>query len=431
MDADVIIIGGGFGGLSTGALLASKGVNVLLLDKNRVLGGRAKSVDKEGFVVDNGLHSNRFAADGPAAAVLKSVGQNLEFVKEEVSISYVYHKGKLIKRPSSAQQFLTTELLSEQARAEVAKVLIQMSLENPDEWYPRTFLEFINKLTNNEEAQEFFRLIGGFIIAPRIEETSAGEVMYFMQQAQKSAQAVATPIGGARQIIEKLRAVIEGRGQIRKGAKVDRILVKQGKVTGVKVGKETFTSKAVVFTPPVQQLFDFIEPRHFPSTFVNYARDLIPTSGVSIDFGLGRKVSDLSGNIMDVELMVMGSFPSNLDPSLSPKGKQLSTWVMILPYHQQKGKEAARNALSRLRSFISELYPKFFDYVEWQRPQVYPILDGVLLKVGQAYPDRHELRSPHVENLFFAGDTAKAKGCSGDIAFNSALEVSSLILSSL
>jgi len=255
--------------------------------------------------------------------------------------------------------------------------------------------------------------------------------MYFMQQAQKSVQAVATPIGGTKQIIEKLSAIIEGRGQIRKGAKVDQILVKQGKVTGVKVGKETFTSKAVVFTPPVQQLFNVIEPRHFPPTFVNYTRNLIPTSGVSIDFGLGQQVSDLSGSVADVDLMVMGSFPSNLDPSLAPRGKQLSTWVMILPYHQLKRKEAAKNALSSLRNFISELYPRFFDYVEWQRPQVYPILDGVLLKVGQAYPDRHQLRSPHVENLFFAGDTAKAKGCSGDIAFNSALEVSGLILSSL
>jgi protoporphyrinogen oxidase len=141
--------------------------------------------------------------------------------------------------------------------------------------------------------------------------------------------------------------------------------VKQGKVTGVKVGKEVFTCKAVVFTPPVQQLFDVIEPRHFPSTFVNYARNLIPTSGVSIDFGLGQQVSDLSGNIMDVELMVMGSFPSNLDPSLAPRGEQLSTWVMILPYHQLEGKEAAKNALSSLRNFISELYPRFFDYFDY------------------------------------------------------------------
>ena len=92
---------------------------------------------------------------------------------------------------------------------------------------------------------------------------------------------------------------------------------------------------------------------------------------------------------------------------------------------------SASAILSKLHNLISELYPRFFDYVEWQRPQVYPILDGVLLKVGQAYPDRHQLRSPHVENLFFAGDTGKAKGCSGDIAFNSALEVSRLILSSV
>lgn len=430
MDAEVVIIGGGFGGLSTGALLARKGVNVLLLEKNEVLGGRAKSVGKEGFIVDNGPHSNRFAADGPAAAVLKSVGQNLEFVKEEGSPSYVYHKRKLVKLPSSAQEFLTTELLSEQARAEMVKVLAQMLLENPDEWYPRTLLEFINKFTNNEEVRGFFRLMGLFIIAPQIEETSAGEVMYFMQQAQKSAQAMATPVAGTRQIIEKLSAVIEGRGQIRKGAKVDQILVKQGTVTGVKVGKEVFTSKAVVFTLPVQQLFSVIEPGYFPPTFVNYARNLIPTSGVSIDFGLGEPVSDLSGGIMDIDLMVMGNFPSNLDPSLAPKGKQLSSWAMILP-HQLKEKAAARNALSRLHNLISELYPRFFDYVEWQRPQVYSILDGVLLKVGQAYPDRHQLRSPHVEKLFFAGDTAKAKGCSGDIAFNSALEVSSLILSSI
>lgn len=429
MDADVVIIGGGFGGLSTGALLARKGVNVLLLEKNEVLGGRAKSVGKEGFIVDNGPHSNRFAADGPAAAVLKSVGQNLEFVKEEGSPSYVYHKRKLVKLPSSAQEFLTTELLSEQARAEMVKVLAQMLLENPDEWYPRTLLEFINKFTNNEEVRGFFRLMGLFIIAPQIEETSAGEVMYFMQQAQKSAQAMATPVAGTRQIIEKLSAVIEGRGQIRKGAKVDQILVKQGTVTGVKVGKEVFTSKAVVFTLPVQQLFSVIEPGYFPPTFVNYARNLIPTSGVSIDFGLREPVSDLSGGIMDIDLMVMGNFPSNLDPSLAPKGKQLSSWAMILP-HQLKEKAAARNALSRLHNLISELYPRFFDYVEWQRPQVYSILDGVLLKVGQAYPDRHQLNSPYVENLFFAGDTAKAKGCSGDIAFNSALEVSSLILSS-
>lgn len=431
MDADVIVIGGGFGGLSTAALLGSKGVKVLLLERDGVLGGRAKSVEKEGFVVDNGLHSNRFGSQGPAAAVLREAGQSLEFVKEKGSISYVWQEGKLMRRPSSAREFTTTELLSEQGRAEMLKVLVQLLGENPDEWYSRTFLEFINRFTDNEEAREFFRLIGFFIIAPGIEETSAGEVLYFIQQAQKSPQAIAAPVGGARRIIDKLAAVIERKGGVNKGCKVDQIIVEEGKVAGVKVGREVFTSEAVVYTPPVQQLFSLIEQRHFPPSFVDYARNLIPTSGVSIDFGLREPVSDLTGSITSIDLLAMGSFPSNSDHSLAPGGKQLSTWFMLLPYQKLKEeKGAARDALSSLRDFIRELYPEFFDCVEWERPQVFPILDGVLLKVGQAYPDRHESRSPYVKNLFFAGDTARAKGCSGDIAFNSALEVSRLIRAS-
>ncbi len=415
--------------MSTSALLASKGVNVLLLEKEEVLGGRAKSIEKEGYVVDNGLHANRFASQGPAATVLKDVGQSLEFVKED-SISYLYHKGKLIERPSSAQEFMSTELLPEHSRAEMLKVLLALLQENPDEWYSKPFLDFITRFTDNEEAREFLRLFGFFIIAPQIEETSAGEVVYFVQQAQKSPSAIATPVSGAKQIIDKLAAVIESRGMIRKGCKVDQIIIEEGEIAGIKVGREVFTSKAVVYTPPVQQLCSVIEEKHFPSSFVDYAHNLIPTSGVSIDFGLRESVSDLTGSITCIDLMVMGGFPSNSDPSLTPKGKQLSTWFMILPYQKLREKGAARDALSRLRHFIKELYPKFFDYVEWERPQVFPILDGVLLKVGQAYPDRHELKSPYVKNLFFAGDTAKARGCSGDIAFNAALEVSSLILSS-
>ena len=43
MDLDVIVIGGGYAGLSVGALLAHKGYEVLLLEMSKILGDR-KSV---------------------------------------------------------------------------------------------------------------------------------------------------------------------------------------------------------------------------------------------------------------------------------------------------------------------------------------------------------------------------------------------------
>jgi hydroxysqualene dehydroxylase len=56
--ADVVVIGGGFAGLSAAAALAARGVRVLVLDARPQLGGRATAfTDREtGELVDNGQH---------------------------------------------------------------------------------------------------------------------------------------------------------------------------------------------------------------------------------------------------------------------------------------------------------------------------------------------------------------------------------------
>jgi len=77
--------------------------------------------------------------------------------------------------------------------------------------------------------------------------------MYFVQQAQKSPRAIATPVSGAKQIIDKLAAVVERNGEIKKGCRVDQIMVKDGGVVGVRAGRKMFTSNAVVYAPPVYQ----------------------------------------------------------------------------------------------------------------------------------------------------------------------------------
>ena len=58
MDSDVLVMGGGFAGLSAATLLAEKGKKVLVLEKKPHLGGRAYSFTdpKTGYEIDNGQH---------------------------------------------------------------------------------------------------------------------------------------------------------------------------------------------------------------------------------------------------------------------------------------------------------------------------------------------------------------------------------------
>jgi phytoene desaturase len=52
--ASVVVVGGGFGGLSTACYLADAGADVTLLEKNDQLGGRASRLEREGFKFDMG-----------------------------------------------------------------------------------------------------------------------------------------------------------------------------------------------------------------------------------------------------------------------------------------------------------------------------------------------------------------------------------------
>ena len=428
MQKHVVIVGGGFGGLTAGALLAKAGVPVTIYESEMDLGGRARCVEKEGYIVDLGLHANRFGHSGAAARALEMVGESIEFATKKDRTSYVYHEGKLVKRPSAIEDFTETELVPEESRQELLQTVFAMVGEDPADWYDKTLLQFVEQHTQDEHVKRFFRLLGFTIIAPDIETASAGEVISFIKTAQMAEEPLAEPVGGTRQIIDKLVNVITSNGgEIKAGCRVEHVDIQNGKAMGVTAEGRLHVADAVVFTPPVQHLFRFAGRDHFPPEFVSYAENLEPTSGVSIDFGLNEPVTEMEGNIICLDPVILGSFPSNYDTTLAQPGKQLSTWLMVVPYAEAKQGPALKLALETLRRFIQDLYPTFFEYVEWERPLAYLILDGVHLKVGQTRVDRHDIHSPHVENLFFVGDTAKGEGCSGDIAFDSAMKAAPMI----
>ncbi len=84
MKYDVIIIGGGLGGLTAGAKLAKEGKSVLLIEQHTKPGGCATTFARRGFTFEVGLHE----MDGPSVRDMKNrifteldVYSNVQFLK--------------------------------------------------------------------------------------------------------------------------------------------------------------------------------------------------------------------------------------------------------------------------------------------------------------------------------------------------------------
>jgi len=93
---DVIIIGGGLGGLTAGALLAKQGKKVTLIEQHNVVGGYATTFKRKNFKVEAGLHEmDGLHNSDPKREIFEKldVFKNIEFIKAPQF--YKFKKGDL------------------------------------------------------------------------------------------------------------------------------------------------------------------------------------------------------------------------------------------------------------------------------------------------------------------------------------------------
>ncbi|QSQ24338.1 FAD-dependent oxidoreductase [Pyxidicoccus parkwayensis] len=132
---DVVVIGGGIGGLAAAAILARGGRSVTLVEKAPRFGGRAITTEREGFKFNLGIHV--FYAGGPGEAVLRELGVTLSGGQSDRSLYECQDGARISRLPVDADSLATSALLDPASRAELAQLLRQLRTEPLHAWRGR------------------------------------------------------------------------------------------------------------------------------------------------------------------------------------------------------------------------------------------------------------------------------------------------------
>lgn len=429
--SDVIIIGAGYAGLSTAALLAYNKCQVLVIEKGKLLGGRAAGHrDPEGFYREYGVHTHRLAEEGPANSVFKAMGERIDFVPSNHPAA-VFYNGRLYPRPESPATIIKSKMLSWPAKLQLVRVMIKLATAKPEQWFAKSLLEFYReKFKPKREVEDFLNLLSFMIMVPRAEYCSAGEFIDFVKIALKAKRKVSTPVGGSAQEINKLVKIIKANGDIHAGEEVREIIIKDHTAIAVKTDQNVYEARSVVFAAPLDQLLSLVPTGRLAASVVEYAKKIEHTTTVILEFMSDEPIANLD-MILGVGLPLLAHFPTHDDPSLAPPGKHLATFSWMLDRGKGQDPAALADAEQKIRDCVETMFPGYKNKVKSERKVVVKLQNGALLCPAQSRPFRPGVDASGVSRLYLAGDTVNGEGVSGDIAFSSALKVSQLILQEL
>ena len=374
---DVIVVGSGLGGLVTASQLASKGANVLVLEKYIIPGGSGASFKRKGYTFDVGASMIfGFGEKGYTnllTRALRDVNEHCETIPDPVQLEYHLPNNFNLSVDKNYRNFISK--LSERFPKEKLGIekfygtcekvfncldsMPLLSIEDPNylfkvffkaplsclglaRWLPVNAGDVAKKFIKDSELLKFIDIeCFCWSVMPAIKTPMINAGMVF---TDRHVGGINYPKGGVGKIAEKLVDGLEKLGsKIRYKANVTEILINKNKAIGVKLANgEKLYANVVVSNSTRWDTFglenqkgSLIKKKYVPKSEYKWSEIYKPSSSfVSIHLGVNKAIikDDFNCHHIIVENwdelenekgVIFISIPTLLDSSLAPEGRHI------------------------------------------------------------------------------------------------------------
>lgn len=459
MKNKIIIIGSGFSSLSASCYLAKAGYNVTILEKNEGLGGRARLLSQDGFKFDMGptwywmpdvfeKFFNDFSKKpsdfyqleklAPAYQVyfnkLESliISDNIEdiyqvFEKEEKGSSN-YLK-KFLKSAKFNYEVAINDLVYKPGES-ITELITFTTIKKANQF----FQSISNEIRKNIKSKKLIQILEFPVLFLGAKPSNTPSFYNFMNYADFGL-GTWHPKGGMYEVVDAFVSLASELGvKIKNNQKVEKIVVENGTVQGVKVNNTFLKADIVVSGADYHHSETLLDKKYRMYSETYWSKKTFAPSALLFYVGFNKKIKNVSHHTLffdsdfdkhSVEIydtpqwpkepLFYASFPSITDNSFAPVDQEAATFLIPIAPGIEDTPEIREIYFKKIMDRLEELTnQKISDIIVYKKS--YCVNDfikdynsykgnayGLANTLMQTAVLRPKIRSNKVKNLFFTG----------------------------